>query len=511
MLGDIPADRAVWTTPLVARSGAGAPIAEAFRALRAHIDHLRSRDGRHRFVVTAAGPRQGTTTITANLAVAIANTATSVVVVDADLRSSALSRCSACTARWASPRCSPDVVSGYCAAQQRRRPPDRPARGRPAFEPGELLATPTMRELLAELRRRFEVVIVDALAHLGGHRGGRARLVRRLDAARAEQGATTRPRLEDALVAARLGRQHPARHRARRDPAPQAVPPRAPRRRDRRSTAEATEFVPRNVARAGAKPARRQPVGGHGAGRRGGAARRCPSRFAEPAAAAPSPLRSPPRSPSPHRAPPGRRIETRPTRCRGPRGPGPRHPPRTHVAPANLAPPRPRRSLSRTAVELAAKRSGAATPRRPRRPRTSTPVAKRMPAGRREARAGRARPAKPPGAAEPATHPERPPRHPRRLGRAHPRPRRTSTPRSPPCRRRPPPSSGRGRSSPEIEEQSGRRRAGGAPNRDPPGPGEPVDPVRARSGEFEQRSRGGVRQAPAPVGLAPRAPTPSPR
>ncbi|MEQ1737860.1 MAG: hypothetical protein ABL886_15815, partial [Rhodoglobus sp.] len=35
VLGDIPADRAVWTTPLVARSGAGAPIAEAFRALRA--------------------------------------------------------------------------------------------------------------------------------------------------------------------------------------------------------------------------------------------------------------------------------------------------------------------------------------------------------------------------------------------------------------------------------------------------------------------------------------------
>ena len=57
-----------------ARAGSRSGSAESFRALRAHIDHLRTRDGRRIFVVTAAGRTQGTTTVAANLAIAIANT-----------------------------------------------------------------------------------------------------------------------------------------------------------------------------------------------------------------------------------------------------------------------------------------------------------------------------------------------------------------------------------------------------------------------------------------------------
>ncbi len=218
ILGDIPADRALWTTPLVARSGAGAPIAEAFRALRAHLDYVRARDGRRSFVLTAAGPRQGTTTITANLAVAMANTATSVVVVDADLRSSALSRLFGIHGALGLT----EVLSGRTTLDAALHSSDGgrlmvlPAGGRPS-NPGELLATPTMREVLVELRRRFEVVLIDApaisevtdAAVLGSFDSSTLLVL--------AQGTTTRPRLEDALGHARLGRQHARRHRARRD------------------------------------------------------------------------------------------------------------------------------------------------------------------------------------------------------------------------------------------------------------------------------------------------------
>ena len=209
ILGDIPADRAVWTTPLVARSGAGAPIAEAFRALRAHIDHLRTRDGRHSFVLTAAGAGQGTTTITANLAVALANTATSIVVVDADLRSSALSRLFGIHGALGLT----EVLAGRASLDAALHSSDGgrltvlPAGGRPS-NPGELLATPTMRELVAELRRRFAVVLIDAptisevtdAAVLGSFDSATLLVLAR--------GHDDPPAPRGRAVAARVGRQH---------------------------------------------------------------------------------------------------------------------------------------------------------------------------------------------------------------------------------------------------------------------------------------------------------------
>lgn len=255
ILGDIPADRAVWTTPLVARSGAGAPIAEAFRALRAHIDYVRARDGRHSFVFTAAGPRQGTTTITANLAVALANTATSVVVVDADLRSSALSRLFGIHGALGLT----EVLAGRTTLDAALHSSDGgrlmvlPAGGRPS-NPGELLATPTMREVLAELRRRFEVVLIDApaisevtdAAVLGSFDSSTLLVL--------AQGTTTRPRLEDALVLLASGGSAPIGIVLDEIPRRGLFRRGAPRRRDQFATAEVPDFVPRYVPRELAAP-----------------------------------------------------------------------------------------------------------------------------------------------------------------------------------------------------------------------------------------------------------------
>lgn len=200
VVGEISADRGVRTNPLVARAGSRTAIAESFRALRAHLDHLRGRDGRRSFVLTAAGARQGTTTVTANLAVSLANTGASVVVVDADLRSPTLSRLfgihgAAGLTEVLTGRATLDValrssVAGGVTVL---------AAGSAPSNPGELLATPAMRAVLTELRRRFEIVLIDTptiaevadAAVLGSFDGSTLLVV--------AQDSTTRPQLDDAL------------------------------------------------------------------------------------------------------------------------------------------------------------------------------------------------------------------------------------------------------------------------------------------------------------------------
>ena len=200
ILGDIPADRAVTAAPLVAGSGEGAPIADAFSDLGAHVDHLRTRDGGNSFVVVAAGAGQGTTTITANLAIALAGTAPSIVVVDADLRSSALSRLFGIHDALGLT----EVLAGRASLDAALQSSDDgrltvlPAGARPS-NPGQLLRAPGMRELVDELRRRFAVVLIDApsISNVTD-----AAVLGALDSAPLlvlAEGTTTRLRLEGAL------------------------------------------------------------------------------------------------------------------------------------------------------------------------------------------------------------------------------------------------------------------------------------------------------------------------
>lgn len=200
VLGDIPADRGLRANPFVARSGSRSAGAEAFRALRTHLDHVRGRDGAETFVVTATQPRHGATTVAANLAVALANTGTSVALVDADLRSPSLSRLFGIqTAAGLT-----DVLAGRADLDGALRSGVTgglavlPA-GTPSSNPGELLATPAMRDLLAELRRRYEVVLIDSpsIAAVTD-----AAVLASFDASTllvAGKGRVTRPRLEAAL------------------------------------------------------------------------------------------------------------------------------------------------------------------------------------------------------------------------------------------------------------------------------------------------------------------------
>ena len=209
VVGTIVADRRL-RSELTARAGARTPSAESFRALRAHIDHLRSRDGRRVWVVTAADRRQGASTVAGNLAIAIANTGTSVAIVDADLRRPALSALFEVDGR----RGLSDVLTGKTPLDAVLRATGTPhltvlPAGPVAANAGELLATARMRAVLAELAERYDVVLLDTTtisaasdaAVLGAVAGSTLLVV--------QQGASTRPRLDDALALLEAGGSEP--------------------------------------------------------------------------------------------------------------------------------------------------------------------------------------------------------------------------------------------------------------------------------------------------------------
>lgn len=161
VIGEIPSTRETRGGALVAYAGSTTPVAEAFRGLRAHVEHLRATTGARVLVVTAVRGRQGSTTVTANLGLALANAGVSVALVDADLRARALSG----TFGLAGQPGLSDVLAGRVVAEAVLRQPGGPVvlpAGLPTDTPGELLAGPRMRELLADLRAAFDIVLVDS-------------------------------------------------------------------------------------------------------------------------------------------------------------------------------------------------------------------------------------------------------------------------------------------------------------------------------------------------------------
>ena len=158
-----PADPATPTVApaLVAARRPQSAEADAFRGVRAHLA-LGARG--HRVVqVTSPNPGDGKSTFAANLAVVVAQSGLSVVLLDCDFRRPqvhALFRLDAGGVGLA------DVLAGTAplAAALRRSPVPRldllPCGGRPA-NPSELLDGPRFAELLDGLKATYDVVVVD--------------------------------------------------------------------------------------------------------------------------------------------------------------------------------------------------------------------------------------------------------------------------------------------------------------------------------------------------------------
>lgn len=162
VIGSIPYDATAKTSPLVTQCGPHAIRAEAFRVVRTNLQFVDVTDHPRVFAVTSSIPGEGKTTTAANLAFTMAAQGARVCVAEGDLRRAKLSEYLGMesgvglTTVLIGEADLDDVLqpmgdSGVMLLGAGPVPPN----------PSELLGSPAMQELIAQLRRRFDYVVID--------------------------------------------------------------------------------------------------------------------------------------------------------------------------------------------------------------------------------------------------------------------------------------------------------------------------------------------------------------
>ena len=136
-------------------------FAESFRKLRAAILFSKVGEPVKVIAITSSLPGEGKTTTTFSLARTLATSGANVVVVDCDLRQSAINRFLAEPPTLGLV----EVLNGVCTLEQALITDASGAKVLPlaksANTPRDVLGSLAMRRLLAELRQRFDVVLLD--------------------------------------------------------------------------------------------------------------------------------------------------------------------------------------------------------------------------------------------------------------------------------------------------------------------------------------------------------------
>ena len=142
-------------------------VGEAFRALRANVFAIGGGRGAKSVVVAAAAPGEGATTTAINLGLVAAETGLRVLLIEADMRRPT-------AARYLNLREAPGLIAvlanrGLLASAVQTLPgygvDVLPAGGTPA-NPGELIGSTEMAELIATVTRDYDFVVIDAAAVL---------------------------------------------------------------------------------------------------------------------------------------------------------------------------------------------------------------------------------------------------------------------------------------------------------------------------------------------------------
>ena len=171
VLGQIPAIRVsdkqananIPLSRLVSHVDPRSIVAEAYRSLRTNISFARAQSRARTLVLTSPGPADGKSTTVANLAITFAQQGQRTLLVDADLRRAVLDK------TFSVPR-TPGLtevivgVSPLSAAYHQTTVENLfvMASGQLPPNPSELLGSDRMREVLAEAREMFDVVLFDS-------------------------------------------------------------------------------------------------------------------------------------------------------------------------------------------------------------------------------------------------------------------------------------------------------------------------------------------------------------
>ncbi len=137
--------------------------AEAYRQIRTNLQFLGVNDQAHSIVITSALPAEGKSTVAANLAIALAETASRVLLIDADLRRPSiadlmsLEGAAGLTTVLIGRADFADVVQEWGDGHL-----DVLTAGDIPPNPSELLASPAMSDLLAAVEDRYDVILIDS-------------------------------------------------------------------------------------------------------------------------------------------------------------------------------------------------------------------------------------------------------------------------------------------------------------------------------------------------------------
>lgn len=162
IIGGIAFDPNATVRPLIVQDSPHSARAEAFRTLRTNLQFLDVEPGAKSFVITSSIPSEGKTTTAANLAIALADSGASVVIMDADLRRPKLAEYMGLEGAIGLT----DVLISRTKLEDALQPWGRsnlsvlPAGSIPP-NPSELLGSRAMANLLSSLESTFDVVLLD--------------------------------------------------------------------------------------------------------------------------------------------------------------------------------------------------------------------------------------------------------------------------------------------------------------------------------------------------------------
>lgn len=162
VVGYIPFDKNIREKPAISFEGDNSTAAEAYRKLRTNLQFLAVDDPPRVIVITSSTPAEGKSSTSINIALALAETGCSVVLVEGDLRRPRLSQYLDVLSSVGLST----VLSGSAplaeVLQQTRFPKLTVlAAGAIPPNPSELLSSQAAQNVLGELRAKFDYVIVD--------------------------------------------------------------------------------------------------------------------------------------------------------------------------------------------------------------------------------------------------------------------------------------------------------------------------------------------------------------
>lgn len=162
VIGGVAYDRDAGRHPLIVQADPHNPRAEAFRTIRTNLQFIDAVEKPKTLVITSSMPGEGKTTTTANLALTIAASGSSVVVVEGDLRRPRLLDYMGMEGSVGLT----NVLIGEADIEDVLQPFGEAivvlGAGRIPPNPSELLGSQAMAHLLRQLEQRFDYVVIDA-------------------------------------------------------------------------------------------------------------------------------------------------------------------------------------------------------------------------------------------------------------------------------------------------------------------------------------------------------------